>query len=140
MTTTASAASTAASTTSTDSSSTPNNSLNNITVDQFMKMMITEMQNQDPTSPMKNSEILQEVSQISQLSASNKLTDTLNSVLLGQNISSAGALIGKTIDGLNAAGAAVSGVVDSVTVSGGKAVLNVGSETVDMKNIRDIRS
>ena len=59
------------------------NDLRNVDLDQFLQLLITEIQNQDPLDPMENSEILEQISQIREISATNNLSDTLASVLLG---------------------------------------------------------
>lgn len=119
-------------------------SLNDVNVEDFMKLMITELQNQDPLNPMDNSEILQQLSQIRDVSATEHLTDTLDAVLIGQNLSTAGNLIGKEVSALNDAGRDVTGIVDRVSVEpdsdGGQRTVRVhiGSESINLKNIRDI--
>ena len=45
--------------------------------------MITELQNQDPLNPMDNTQMLEQINQIRQIGATDKLTSTLDSVLLG---------------------------------------------------------
>ncbi len=46
------------------------------------------------------------------INSTKKLTTTLDAVLLGQNLSNAGSLIGKTINGLTDDGEDVTGKVD----------------------------
>ena len=49
----------------------------------FLKLMITELQQQDPLNPMDNKDMLNQIAQIRAVGASDQLTKTLNSVLLG---------------------------------------------------------
>src|SRR6476619_6266517 len=77
-----------------------NDALRGLDMDQFLKLMIAELQNQDPLKPMENSEILQQISQIRDIGATDKMTSTLDAVLLEQNLSAASAMIGKQIHGL----------------------------------------
>src|SRR3954462_13233180 len=67
----------------------------------FIKMMVTQLQNQDPTQPVKNEELLAQMSQIGQLQSSTTLTTTLQGLTLQSQIGSAANLIGKTVSGLN---------------------------------------
>ncbi len=119
-------------------------SLNDVNIDDFMKLMITELQNQDPLNPMDNNDILQQLSQIRDVSATEHLTDTLDAVLIGQNLSTAGALIGKEVSALTDTGSEVAGIVDRVSVEpdsgGGQRTvrIHIGSESIDLKNIRNI--
>ena len=112
--------------------------LRGLDMSQFLNLMITELQNQDPLNPMENGEILQQISQIREIGVSAQLTDTLNAVLNGQNISSASALIGKDVKGLTDKGDKVSGKVDRVTISDGKPVLHVGQQSLKIGNVSEI--
>lgn len=114
-------------------------SLGDIDLDEFLKMMIAELQNQDPLNPMENSQILQQMSQIREIEATDQLSETLNAVLLGQNLSSASSMIGREIEGLSAAGVEVQGIVERISVEDGTPRLFVGDEAVPLKNIRAIR-
>src|SRR5436309_1258444 len=82
---------------SSPTSSLSGNTLGNLTPNDFLKMLLSELQNQDPLSPMDSSQMLTQIGQISQVSSTQSLTTTLNSVLLGQNVNNATSLIGKTI-------------------------------------------
>jgi hypothetical protein len=89
--------------------------------------MIKELQNQDPLNPMDNSQMLTQLSEIRQVGSTDKLTTTLNSVLLGQNISSATNLIGANISALSDDNQQISGVVDKVSIADGVPKLHVAS-------------
>ena len=102
---------TAGTSTSAASSATATNSLDSLSTDDFTKMLVAELQNQDPTNPVTNSELMQEVSQIRSIQATDGLTSTLQSVLLGQSVATAGNLIGRAVQGNDAQGNAVSGTV-----------------------------
>jgi flagellar basal-body rod modification protein FlgD len=110
----------------------------NMDLQQFVTLLVTELQNQDPTEPMKNSEILQQISQMKAIASNDKMSDTLTSMQLQQNMLSGSALLGKTIKGLNDQGTSVSGVVDKVSVGGDTVTLKIGSESVKLKNVSEI--
>src|SRR5438128_8918656 len=90
----------------------------------FIKMMITQLQHQDPLEPAKNQELLAQMSQIGQLQTSTDLQETLKD-LAAQNKSGAfqdqigaGAqLIGRQIKGTDIDNTPVEGVVTSVRVT-----------------------
>jgi len=110
----------------------------NLQMEDFLKLMITEMQNQDPLEPMDNGQLLQQVAQMQSINSTSKLTTTLDSVLLGQNLSNAGALIGKTVNGLTAEGEDVTGKVDQATLVGNVPFLNIGDKMIPIANVRYI--
>jgi flagellar basal-body rod modification protein FlgD len=104
---------------SSTSSASTGNAINDIDMNTFLKLMITELQQQDPLNPMDNKDMLNQIAQIRAVGASDQLTKTLNSVLLGQNISSATNLIGADISALTDDGQAVTGTVNRVAIDKG---------------------
>ena len=105
----------------------------------FIKMMVTQLQNQDPTQPAKNEELLAQMSQIGQLESSTQLQDSLKTLVLQNNIGSAGNLIGKMVNGLDENGAPVKGLVNSVRVQDGAVALELDSgKTLSMSNVTSI--
>ena len=82
----------------------------------FIKMMITQLQNQDPLEPAKNQELLAQMSQIGQLQSTTSLQESLKGMVLQNQIGSASALIGKTVQGLDNQDDPVTGLVNSVKV------------------------
>lgn len=99
--------------------------LNEVDLDDFMKLMITELQNQDPLNPLENDELIAQISQIREVGATEQLTETLNAVLLGQNIASATSLIGADVDALTDEGDRVTGNVRVVNITDGKPSLDL---------------
>ena len=117
----ASANSAAASTKSKSST----DAINDIDLSTFLTLMIKELQNQDPLNPLENKDMLAQISQIREVGATDKLTETLDSVLLGQNIASATNLIGADISAISDDNQSVTGVVDRVSVDKGSPKLHV---------------
>jgi flagellar basal-body rod modification protein FlgD len=112
--------------------------LNNIDTDEFLKLMIAELQNQDPLNPADNTQLLTQMSQIRQVAASDKLSSTLDTVLLGQNLTNGTSLIGKTVKALGADGKDISGKVSKVTVANNDVQVYIGDQSVKLTNIREI--
>jgi flagellar basal-body rod modification protein FlgD len=117
-----------------------NDALRDLDMDQFLQLMITELQNQDPLNPLENAEILQQISQIREIGATGRLTETLESVLLGQNLTSATSMIGKTVKALSDDAKEVSGLVDRVTVTEGEPRLHIGDKAIRLKNVKEVLS
>jgi flagellar hook assembly protein FlgD len=105
------------------------NTLNDLDLDVFLKLLISEMQNQDPLNPMDNSEMLNQINQIREIGSTDKLTSTLDSVLLGQNITSSTNLIGQDIKAISDDNQSVAGTVTRVSIEGGKPKLHLDLAT-----------
>jgi flagellar basal-body rod modification protein FlgD len=113
------------STSKNSSSSSSGNAINDIDMNTFLKLMITELQQQDPLNPMDNKDMLNQIAQIRAVGASDQLTKTLNSVLLGQNITSATNLMGADISALTDDGQSITGIVNRVAIDKGVPKIHV---------------
>ena len=121
------------------------NDLSDVDLDQFLGLLITELQNQDPLNPMDNAQMLAQISQIREIGSTNKLTETLGNFAIGQELAMASSMIGKKISALDNNADEISGVVERVSVQTDqenpdirKVSVHVGSSIVDIKNIREI--
>lgn len=114
-----------ASNTASDKAKSSTDAINDIDLSTFLTLMIKELQNQDPLNPLDNKDMLAQISQIREVGATDKLTATLDSVLLGQNISSATNLIGADISAISDDGESITGVVDRVSVDKGSPKLHI---------------
>ena len=101
----------------------------------FLKMMIAELQNQDPLNPMDNAKMLEQISQIRSITSNDALTNSVNSLRMGQSMATAAGLLGKTVIGLDVIGQEVVGVVDKVAFENGKPYLFVGQTIIELDNI-----
>jgi flagellar basal-body rod modification protein FlgD len=64
--------------------------------DRFLKLLVTQLQNQDPLNPMDNAQITSQMAQLSEVSGIEKLNETLNSLSQSQ-ASQAASLIGRNV-------------------------------------------
>ena len=110
-----------------------------LTANDFINMMVTQLQNQDPLNPTSSSDLLNQMSQIGQLQSSTQLSSSLQTMTLQSNIASASNMIGKTVSGLDENGAPLSGQVTAVHVANNQVSLDLDSgQTVDLQNITDV--
>lgn len=72
------------------------NTASNIQMD-YMKLLVTQLQNQNPLEPMDNSEMASQLAQFSQLQQLESMNSTFASVLSSTERSYANSLIGKEI-------------------------------------------
>jgi len=112
--------------------------MNELTMGDFIKMMVAELENQDPMNPMSNTEMLQQISQIRSITSNDRLTTSIESLTLGQTLSTASSLIGKTVTGVNTLNEEITGKVDKVTIENGEAKLSVGHSIIHVGNVTAI--
>lgn len=116
----------------------------NVDSDQFMQLLLAELQNQDPLEPMKNSDMVQQMSQIRNIGATDQLTSTLSTLRESQELVTASGLIGQKVEGIADDASAVNGLVDRITVETDsendtrKVKVHVGNQTMQIRNIRTI--
>ncbi len=107
----------------------------------FMQLLITQLQNQDPTQPMSNQDLLQQVTQIGTLQSQNSLQDTMKQLVLQNQIASAANLIGKGVAGTDANLNSVSGLVTSVQVDNANSTVNLeldNGQTLPLSNVTTV--
>ncbi|WP_075292505.1 flagellar hook assembly protein FlgD [Pararhizobium arenae] len=97
--------------------------------DSFLKLLVAQMKNQDPTDPMSSSEQIAQLATFSQVEQTIKTNTNLESLLQRTSLSEANAVIGKTV---TSADGETSGVVKEVKLysDGIVAVLENGDELV----------
>jgi flagellar basal-body rod modification protein FlgD len=126
-------------TTSTGGSTSSTNSSLNLSASDFVNIMVTQLQNQDPLNPTDSGQLLTQISQIGQLESSTQLQSSLTNFVQQSQIGAASALIGKTVTGNDSNNNPVSGTVTSVSVntSGAGLILDSGS-TLPLGSITNI--
>ncbi|MEE0353330.1 flagellar hook assembly protein FlgD [uncultured Treponema sp.] len=101
--------------------------------DDFLKLLITQLSNQDPTSPMENTQFIAQMAQFSsleQMTNMNQEFAKMNSMLVS---SQAVGTIGKTVD-ITLGDTKTTGVVEAVTY-GANPQVRVNNMYYDMKQI-----
>jgi flagellar basal-body rod modification protein FlgD len=120
---------------------TVNATTNNASVDQnqFLLLLVNEMQNQDPTTPVDETQTLSQLAQFSQLQETTTLNSTLTTNQGFTNVAQSATLIGKTVSTATSTDVGVSGVVSSVSLSNGTTYLQVGGQNVDASTVTSIQ-
>lgn len=73
------------------------NAAADLSSDDFYKLLITQLTNQDPLDPTSNEDLLRQISSIREIELSSTLTDSLRRMTGGQRFSSAAGLIGQYV-------------------------------------------
>jgi flagellar basal-body rod modification protein FlgD len=112
---------------------------NSMTSDDFIKMMITQLQHQDPLQPASNQELMSQMSQIGQLQSTTQLQTTLTGLALQNQIGAGANLIGKSVQGLDENNDAVEGIVSSIKVQNSQVSLELNNgKTVGLDHVTSI--
>ena len=82
--------------------------------DDFLKLLITQLQNQDPTSPMENTEFISQMAQFSSLEQMTNMSSSFSKMAAYISSSEATSTLGKTVE-LDIGDTNVQGVVEGAT-------------------------
>jgi flagellar basal-body rod modification protein FlgD len=106
----------------------PNTSQSSANLDsEFLNMLMTELQNQDPTNPVDSTTMLAQQAQFESLSQMQDLNTNLTALIDMQSVSQATSLINQTIVGTTSSGTAITGPVVGIQFDNGTAVLQVNA-------------
>lgn len=101
----------------------------------FLNLLVAQLENQDPLSPMEQEEFIGQLSQLSMVEGIEKLNASFADMLLLEQLSTGDSLIGATITYDKEGVGAVTGVVQQVNVEGGSVVLQTEAERVPLTSI-----
>ena len=93
----------------------------------FLQLLVAQMKNQDPTSPMESTDYIAQLATFSQVEQSVQMNNRLDQILQASTFSQAGDLIGREIESPDGT---IKGIVKSVRLysDGVMATLEDGSE------------
>ncbi len=119
--------------------------LKDLDINQFLQLMIAELTNQDPLNPMDNTQLVQQIGAIREISATDKLSSSLDLVQSGQSLSTASSLLGKNIKALSDDNQNVEGTVERVSIevdpnNNDKRTyrVHVDGQDIDLRNVREV--
>src|SRR5438132_7963194 len=112
--------------------------------DDFLKLLIAQMRNQDPMKPMDDSQTIAQMAQFSALEATQQLQQTIQQSNHVQSIFQAGSMIGKYVDASQSDGTDIVGAVTGVNFTTTNGVvspnLQVNGKDVDYSTIVKVSS
>jgi flagellar basal-body rod modification protein FlgD len=109
-----------------------------LTSQDFMTMLLAELKNQDPTQPVSNAELLQQLSQMQSLQSNVELNSTLTSFSSNQQFASGASFLGKFVTGTDNNKKPVSGIADGVFMQNGTLTIGVGSSSIPIGNLTGV--
>lgn len=116
------------------------NQLATLNSNDFLQLLVTELTNQDPLSPMDPAAMVQQTSTISMVQMLDTLTTELAGLTTQEGVLGAARLIGQEVSWHQPSGATGTGVVSSVQLGTGGLALVVSGQTVPASDITAIGS
>ena len=106
--------------------------------DDFLKLLLVQMENQDPLNPMDNTAMIAQLAQFSSLEQMKNLNTQLQTFRQEQSLLSSTALTGKMASLTMNDGTVVEGTIDKVRVEDGKTILTIGDTEYNMEDVVSI--
>ena len=114
-----------------------------MTAEMFIRLLIAELQNQDPLEPVSNEQLVNQLSAIQSLQSNVELseaielmTQTLGSPSSGQQLSTASTFIGQSITGANS----LTGIEDRAFLQDGEVFVGIGNLGLSLDEIGSINT
>lgn len=96
--------------------------------DDFLKILMTQLQNQDPLNPLQDKDFIAQMATFSTLEQITNLNTSIGQLVLDSQLSQSSQMIGKTLTYLNEENKETTAVVKSVTFKEGKMTFQLGDE------------
>lgn len=98
----------------------------------FLRLLVAQLQHQDPLNPLSNEQFMSEMTQLSSLEKLQSIDDTLTSSTAAAELGLAASFIGRHVEWLDATGVGHRGTVMEVTHDGSGTALVVGAARVPL--------
>lgn len=106
----------------------------NVSIEDFLKILTAQLNNQDPLKPVDNQEFVAQIAQFANLEQTRQLNEKLDGMLSNQASTQALGLLGKTVD-ISVNGAPFSGTVSALSLASGQPLMTVTSGARSQSNI-----
>ncbi len=114
--------------------------MSGLTTEDFTKLILTELTNQDPLAPNDTNTLLQQMSTLRSIQSNMDLSSNLSDITAQNEFIAAAGMIGKRVEGLNLDLERVTAEVESVSRTQGGIVLNlVGGDRMPMSYLDSVR-
>jgi flagellar basal-body rod modification protein FlgD len=115
------------------------NRFSELSSEEFIQIIFTELSNQDPFKPNDSSALLEQLNSIRSIESDTQLTKQLSSIVTQNQLATAGNLIGRQVQGLTPDSDRVAGTVVSVARQNDKVSLLLDNGwVVPMENVETI--
>ncbi|MFH5803819.1 flagellar hook assembly protein FlgD [Alienimonas sp. DA493] len=111
--------------------------LSSLKAEDFMKLLIAQLQNQDPSEPVSNETLLDQIATMRSLQADVELEETLQNNAGAADLSTAASFLGKEVRGFNA-GVEVTGTVTRAYLADGDAFVDVDGTQLPLGSVTEV--
>ncbi|MFT3783281.1 MAG: flagellar hook capping FlgD N-terminal domain-containing protein [Nibricoccus sp.] len=99
----------------------------------FLKLLTTQMTNQDPMNPISDTDQIAQLAQFSSL-------QSMNALLVNSQLQGASSMIGKNVTALSETGKQVNGTVESAQVKSDKVYVTINGQQYPYATISQVKA
>jgi flagellar basal-body rod modification protein FlgD len=104
--------------------------------DDFLKLLVTQLENQDPTSPLDDKEFISQMAEFSTLEQMTQMNTTLSNLIVNNKINLSYSLLGRYVEVLDSnTGEVQSGVVSEVSFGNGTPSISFNGLTYSVDEV-----
>ena len=106
---------------------------------EFLQLLIAQLQNQDPMKPMEDREFVTQLAQFSSLETLQAVQKRLEGLEKADTLGLASAMLGKSVEAKLPDGTVVAGLVTGVRIEAATPQLVVDGQFIDISYVTDVR-
>ncbi len=107
--------------------------------DDFLKLLVVQLENQDPTSPLDDKEFISQMAQFSSLEQMTQMNTTLSNLIINNKINLSYSLLGKYVEVLDkGSGQMESGIVSEVSFGKGSPSISFNGLTYSVDDVTKV--
>lgn len=116
------------------------NSKNTLTIESFVRLLATQLQNQDVTNPMESSDMMNQMTQMAMVQALSAMTESVSANSAMNSITYAAGMVGKEVTvavttensmGVPIISGSKTGIVETINLTGGEPTFRLQGDTKD---------
>ena len=112
---------------------------NTLGKDDFLKLLVIQLENQDPTSPLDDKEFISQMAQFSSLEQMTQMNTTLSNLIINNKINLSYSLLGKYVEVLDGTtGQVEGGIVSEVSFGQGSPSISFNGLTYSVDDVTKV--
>lgn len=107
--------------------------------DDFLRLLITQLENQDPTKPLEDREFIAQMAQFSSLEQMTSINTTLSNLITQSKLNLSYSLLGRRVEVVDRIAAqTVSGTVTSVSFELGEPTITINGKEYSIDDVAEV--
>ena len=106
--------------------------------DDFLKLLVTQMSNQDPMNPQKDTEFVAQMAQFTSLEQTRSMQADIAQLRSDQHMAQANALLGRAVELQVDSATVAQGTVSAIQIQDGTPKICVNGQAYDLNQVRSV--